>query len=37
MAKSNAQEEDESSENGKLDTGKLEKPELLSWSIRRWR
>jgi hypothetical protein len=33
MAKSNAQEEDGSSENEQLDTGELEKPELLSSSI----
>src|SRR5258707_14977957 len=36
MAKSKAQEEDGSSENGKLDTGEFEKPELLS-SHTRWR
>src|SRR6516162_6252810 len=33
MAKSKAQEEDGSSENGQLDTGEFEKPELLSSSI----
>ena len=33
MAKSKAQEEDGSSENGKLDTGEFEKPELLSSRI----
>jgi hypothetical protein len=33
MAKSKAQEEDGSSENGQLDTGDFEKPELLSSSI----
>src|SRR6516165_7094167 len=33
MAKSKAQEEDGSSENGQLDTGEIEKPELLSSSI----
>src|SRR5580700_9095400 len=33
MAKSKAQEEDGSSENGQLDTGEFEKPELLSSSV----
>ena len=33
MAKSKAQEEDGSSENGPLDTGEFEKPELLSSRI----
>ena len=33
MAKSKAQEEDGSSENGQLDTGEFEKPEMLSSSI----
>ena len=33
MAKSKAQEEDGSSENGKLDTDECEKPEMLSSSI----
>ena len=33
MAKSKAQEEDKASENGQLDTGEFEKPELLSSSI----
>src|SRR5271166_3866636 len=33
MAKSKAQEEDGSSENGQLDTGEFEKPELLSSRI----
>src|SRR5260370_17947373 len=33
MAKSKAQEEDGSSENGQLDTGEFEKPELLSSSL----
>jgi hypothetical protein len=34
MAKSKAQEEDGSSENGQLDTGEFEKPELLSSRIK---
>ena len=33
MAKSKAQEEDKASENGQLNTGEFEKPELLSSSI----
>jgi hypothetical protein len=33
MAKSKAQEEDGSSENGQLDTGEFEKPEMLSSSV----
>src|SRR5277367_5773631 len=33
MAKSKAQEEDGSSENGPLDTGEFEKPEMLSSSV----